>query len=278
MKKIKLFILLFPITILLSITGFSQSNTASISLDASYGFGAFKNSVETFVNTELQDDIYKSQNKKFSLGSGPALLANFSYSVSSFASVNLGFKYSFLAKADFNEVTAIGGVALTKNRVLSANRSSLIPALQFNTDNEKINTFIRLGVSINITDQKLMETTELDSNKMEYFWEYKGKPNLGLSVMWGLQYKLKSNLSATLSFTFENYTYTPHYAGIVEVRDNNKIEHNPNLLAIESEIDFNDWVEDQYSQNPDVNKPLQLPEQTFNYSNFSVSLGIVYVL
>jgi hypothetical protein len=256
----------------------AQSNQLSIGVETFYGFGLFNNSVETFTDGKLVDGSYKVQQKRFGLGVGPAVMANLSYRIVPYASINMGFRYSFLAKTDFTELSNIGAVTLEKTKKLSANRFALVPALQFNTDNDKLNAFMRLGMSLNFTNQKLLESSTLDSNKIDYYWEYKGKPNIGVVSVMGLQYQLKPKLIIAMSLAFEGLLYTPYYASIVRIEESMPTPNRPKLNPIESELDFNEWGAKLYNQEPDPNQPLQLPEQSFNYSSLAISIGVVFKL
>jgi hypothetical protein len=49
------------------------------------------------------------------------------------------------------------------------------------------------------------------------------------------------------------------------------------LPEIEKNVEYEEWVSDQYNQYPDANKPLKLPEQTFSYHNLSLNMSLVYL-
>jgi opacity protein-like surface antigen len=267
----------FLLFVIISKSVFAQTNT-SFSLDAGYGVGILKNSVETFVNTTLIDDKYKSQDTKFSLGNGPSIFGVFTLNTNDNIGFNFGLKYSFLNKVEFNEVSSIGSVTLNKLKTLSANRFAIIPSFQINTDREKLNLFLRLGFSINFINQNLLESTDVDTNSYDIYWEYKAKPRLGVFSMWGISYLIKPKLTLSFAVSFDLVNYQPYYASVSKTVENGVVSKKPNLLPYESEIEFNEWVEDQYNQNPDVNKPLILPIQTFNYSNITFSFGVIFTL
>jgi hypothetical protein len=267
----------FLLFVFIGNSAFAQTKT-SFSLDAGYGVGIVKNSVESFVNTTLIDNTYKSQNTKFSLGNGPSIFGVFTLNTNDNIGFNLGFKYSFLNRVEFNEVSSIGSVTLNKLKTLSANRFAIIPSFQINTDREKLNLFLRFGFSVNFINQNLVESTNVDTNSYDVYWGYKAKPRLGVYSMWGISYFIKPKLAFNFAISFDLVSYQPYYASVSKTVENGVVSKKPNLLPYESEIEFNEWVEDQYNQNPDVNKPLSLPIQTFNYSNISFSFGIVFLL
>ncbi len=274
MKK-TLFTLL--LTALLPIVILAQKSPLSIGFNANYNFGIQNNSVETFVNTKIENNSTFVENKKFSLGQGPSIMGSLLFAVSDYTSIVVGFRYSFLAKTEFTTESVVGTVSALGTRNLSASRFGLIPALQLNTDNDKLNIYVRAGLSINFINQKLIDITQVDSVTIEETWEYKGKPRFGFYGGLGVQYNITKKVRITLGVEFESFTYVPSSASIEEYRRNN-VASKPNYLPIDSEIEFNDWVEDQYSQNPDPQEALQMPIQTFTYNNMGISVGIIYHL
>lgn len=273
MKKILLFIY-FLVFVKTSI--FAQNDNIILSLNCGYSTAVLKNSIETFTESDIINDSYYLNNKKFSLGQSINIYADFGIPTSNIISLHLGYKYGFLSKVKFNELTAIGTVILDKQRTLNANRSSFIPAIQLSTDNNKLNTFIRIGASFNFINQRLNEFTELDTNTLEHIWEYDGNPNIGFFAMWGLQYNISQKIAINFNLNFEAINYTPTSSSISKVIENGIENSDHGLLPIESEIEFTDWVEDQYSQNPDINKPLKLSYQTFSYSCIGFNLGVSF--
>ncbi len=276
MGKIKIYlVVLFSIIIIKN--SFGQDIPISISIGGAYGFATTKNSVETFVNTKMEDKAYFSENKKFSLGNGYAINGNIQYTFHKNMGFGLGFSYHFPKDVEFNEVNEVAGITAEKQRLLSAKRFTLLPALQLNTDFDKLNTYIRMGVSINFTTQKLHETIVVDTNKTQYFWEYSGESSkFGFYAQWGLSYSFNEHVSIEFNIAYEGYSYTPNKSNMVQAKFNNSNFGLDNFEEIEKSVVFEDWISDQYSQFPDADKPLSVPKQTFNYSSLSLGLTLNY--
>ncbi len=268
---------LFVLIALIPVALIAQKSPLSIAFSANYNLGIQKNSVETFNNTKIENNSSLVENKKFSLGQGPSIMGSLLFSASDHTSIVVGLRYSFLAKTEFTTESSVGTVSANGTRSLEASRFALLPALQLNTDNDKFNLYVRSGISVNFTNQKLIDINEVSSNIVEEQWKYTGKPSIGFYGGLGVQYNITRALKFTLGIEFENLSYEPTSASIVEYRKNN-VESRHDYDPIDSEIEFNEWVEDQYSQNVDIEKPLQSPIQTFTYNSMGISLGIIYRL
>ncbi len=54
---------------------------------------------------------------------------------------------------------------------------------------------------------------------------------------------------------------------------------NMNSYTYEKRIEFVDWAEDEFNQNPpDEDQATPMPEQTFSYHQFSLGLRMVMTL
>ncbi len=254
----------------------SQNIPISFSVGGAYSTQAGKNSVETFVNTKQDKNQYFTENKKFSLGGGWNLGGNIGYNFHENMGINLGFYYHLPQDVNFHEINAVAGVQIDKDRILSATRFSFIPSFQLNTSFEKLNTFVRIGVSINSMKQKLFEEVTIDTNIWEYFWEYEGKSNIGFYGQWGLDFKFSEHVAIEFSLAYEGFLFSPDENKLVKAMKNKRNQNIDNMPEIEKSVVFEDWVSDQYNQYPDPNKPLILPRQNFSYHNLSVALSLTY--
>jgi len=269
-------LLLLILSTLLIKNGFTQNTPISLSIGGNYAFGINKNSVETFVNTKQEGNEYYSENKKFSLGYGYSINGNILYSFHENMGISLGFNYHFPKDVEFNEINEVAGIRADKQRLLSAKRFALLPAFQLNTAFDKLNTYIRVGISLNFTSQKLHEITTIDTMVSQYFWEYSGNSGIGYFAEWGLTYSINEHFSLGFHVAIEAYSYTPDKCDMVSSKLNDKNYGLDNFQKIEKSIVFEDWVSDQYSQYPDADKPLKVPKQTFNYNNLSLGLSMIY--
>jgi hypothetical protein len=248
-----------------------------IGFQAGYAFQAGKNSVETYVNTKEENNSYYTQNKKFSLGGGFQLGGALSYAFHENMGVYMALLYHFPQDVLFEEFNSVVGVTAHKERYLSASRFSMMPAFQVNTAFEKLNTFMRFGLSINFNKQQLYEKTTIDTNIYEYYWEYDGKSNLGFFGQWGARYQAGENVLIELSLTYEGFQFSPDKNTMTEAKINGRNINLDKLPEIEKNVEYEEWVSDQYNQYPDANKPLKLPEQTFSYHNLSLNMSLVYL-
>ena len=274
MKQLKFYIVsLFLILIIKS--GYSQGY-ASAELGLAYGSGIFKNSVETFVNTKFEETTYFSENKKFSLGSGFRVYANGFYHFQENIAIGLGIMKNFNQDVEFMEVNAVSGIVSENTRTLSASRLSFRPMIQLNTDFDKLNVFLQLGFSFNSTKQKLHESISISNKKTEYFWEYSGTSGMGYFTSLGLSYKLNKEIGVNFGISLDNYQYSPSNNYLKKLTEDGINMPLADLKEIDKTVTFSDWVSDQYSQNPDLEKPLELPKQTFVYNSISIFLGLSY--
>jgi len=273
--RITLFII---VMLLISSNSFGQVEGLQFGLSGGYSKGIMKNSVETFINTKLEDDEYFTQNLKFSLGENINFGANINYLFFNKIGISLLYKYNFNSKVVFNEINAIAGVIENNERELSAKRHSIIPTIIINTDFEKLNSFFRIGASFNITKQILTETINVDPNTTIYIWDYTGKGGVGFYSELGLTYNFTKKISGILGVSFETYNYIPDFSEITETIINGRSNPNSGRLTIDSKKEFSEWISYQYSQNPDINNPLKLPQQTFTYNNIGLNIGIIYKL
>ncbi len=257
---------------------FSQTKGLQFGLSGGYSKGIMKNSVETFINTKLEDNEYISQNLKFSLGENINFGANIDYLFLNKIGFSILYKYNLNSKVLFTEINAIAGVVENNERELSAKRHSFIPTIILSTDFEKINSFFRIGASFNSTKQILTETISVDPNTTVYIWDYSGKSGIGFYSEIGLTYNFTNKISAAIGFSFEAYNYVPDNSQITETIINGKSFKDNSGLPIDSKKEFKDWISNQYSQNPDVEKALQLPKQTFTYNNIALNIGLIYKL
>jgi outer membrane protein W len=248
----------------------------SIGFQTGYAFQAGKNSVETYVNTKEDNSSYYTQNKKFSLGGGFQLGAALTYNFHENMGVYLGMLYHFPQDVLFEEYNSVVGITAHKERYLSASRFTMLPAFQVNTAFEKLNTFMRVGLSINFVNQQLYEKTTIDTNIYEYYWEYEGKSNLGFFGQWGASYKAGENVLVELSVAYEGFQFSPDKNTMVEAKVNSRNINLNKFPEIEKSVEFEEWVSDQYNQYPDADKPLILPKQNFSYHNISLNLSLVY--
>ena len=263
------------LSLLITSIGLAQSHF-SLSVGGSYGFGIFENSVETFVNTKQEDNAYFSENKKFSLGGGLGVSANFIFHIQENFGFGLGITNHFNTEVEFVEINVVSGIISENTRVLSAKRFSFRPLLQVNTDFDLINTFVQIGVTFNATKQKLTETILVDTMETKLFWEYEGKSKMGFFAVWGLSYNLSDQLSINAGVSIEGFQYTPTHNYLQKMTKNSINVGISGLPEIYKSVEFIDWVSDQYSQYPDPNIPLQSPKQTFTYNNLAVFLNIAY--
>jgi len=267
--------LTFALFILLSLNSFSQSKV-NISFGGTYGFGIFKNSVETFINTKQEENKYFNENKKFSLGGGLGIYASTIYSIGENFGIGMGIHHHFNNEIEFIEVNSVSGIIAENTRTLSASRFSILPMVELKTNNKIINAFIQMGVSFNFTNQKLKESIAVNTSVTEYYWNYKGKSKLGFFTNLGLSYHLNSKLSLAIGIIIESYQYSPTSNTLERLTIDGDHVSIANLPEIEKSVEFVDWVADQYSQYPDPNKPLQSPKQSFIYNNASLFLGLSY--
>ena len=263
------------ISLLSSFFAAGQTNF-SLSFGGSYGFGVFENSVETFVNTKQENNAYLSENKKFSLGAGLGIYANAMYHFQDNFGLGIGVNKHFNTDVEFIEINAVSGVIAENTRILSSKRFSIRPMIQVNTDFEKFNTYIQLGVSFNMNKQSLNETIIVDTMETKLFWDYEGKTSLGFFTQLGLNYNFSEKLSMILGLTLDAFQYTPSHNYLQKMTHNGNNVSIYGLPEIFKSVEFLDWVSDQYSQYPDPDKPLKSPKQTFIYHSLSLSLGLSY--
>jgi len=259
----------------MSTTAFAQ-NHFSANIGASYGFGVFKNSVETFVSSKQEGNGYLLQNKKFSLGGGLGVSASFIFHLHKNFGLGLAIQNHFNTSVEFIEINEVSGIISENTRTLSAKRLAFTPFIHINTDFEKINTFIELGVSFNSTKQKLDESIVVSNRETKQFWEYTGKSGMGFIASWGVSYKLNDNIAIKLGISMEGYQFTPEHNYLKKKTIDGNGVNLSSISEIEKSVDFTDWVSDQYSQYPDPNSALQLPKQTFAYHNLSAFLNVSY--
>ena len=273
--KISLFIIAI---LLLSLNISGQIKGLQFGISGGYSKGIMKNSVETFINTKLENDEYFNQNLKFSLGQNIDIGTNINYLFFNKIGISLLYKYNFNSKVVFTEINAIAGVTENNERELSAKRHSIIPTIIINTDFEKLNSFFRIGASFNSTKQVLKETISVYPNTTVYIWDYSGKSGVGFYSEIGLTYNFTDKISGVFGVSFEAYNYIPNSSQITETIINDKSYPDSDRLTIDKKKQFNEWISYQYSQNPDIDNPLQLPKQTFTYNNIGLNIGIIYKL
>ena len=271
--KSYLFIL---ISLLMVTKSQGQDLPFSISIGGGYGFGTSENSVETYVNTKVDGNTYFTENKKFSLGYGYSLNGTILYSFHENMGIGLGFNYHFPKDVEFNEINAVAGVISEKQRLLSAKRFSILPAFQLNTDFEKLNTYMQIGISINFTSQKLNEVITVDTNVTEYFWEYSGDSKFGFYAQCGISYTFSKHASINFSIAYEGYSFSPDENNMILAKYNGNNISLDSFDEIEKSVVYEDWVSDQYNQFPESSKPLSLPRQTFNYNSLTIGLALSY--
>jgi len=267
---------LFVLFSLFAITNVYSQGRFSIYFGGSYGFGAFENSVETFVNTKQEEKAYFTENKKFSLGGGTGMHGGVMYHFQENFGIGLGFFNQFNNEMEFVEVNAVSGVVSTNTRTLSAKRFSIRPSLQVNTSFDKVNTYLQMGISFNSTKQKLDELVVIDTMRTIFNWEYEGHSGIGFFATWGLTYNINDNILLNLGLSLEAYQYIPDHNYLVGLNNNGHDANIGNMPKIYTSVDFVDWVSDQYNQFPDPEIPHQLPKQTFTYNSLNISLGIAY--
>ena len=267
-----LFLLLNPVFLFAQLSGLPFG----IGFHTGYAFEAGKNSVETYVNTKEDNNSYYSQNKKFSLGGGFTLGGAVTYALHENLGIYAAIMYHFPQDVYFEEYNSVVGVTSHKERFLSASRFSIFPAFQVNTAFDKLNTFMRVGISINFNQQKLREVITIDTTVTEYYWEYEGSSKLGYYGEWGANYLAGEHILIELSIAYEGFQFSPDANKMVSGNINGRAINLDNIPEIEKSVIYEDWVSDQYSQYPDPNEPLTLPEQTFSYNNLSINLRFYY--
>lgn len=249
-----------------------QAQSLFFDFNMGYSVGLMKSPVETFVNTTIEDDVYKIQNKKFSLGDGVSANISLTYFFTDNFGVDLAGRYFKSNLDSFVENTEIGTVISTKTKVLQASSFSVIPSFAFKNKWEKIEVGGNLGISVDAIFQKLDEITRIDGNVLTYKWKYHGKATFGIYSKLYLSYAMNESNFIGLDFVIHQIDFNPYSAEMYYINYNDRNLNINTLEPIENSIEFQDWVFDQYSQNPDPSKPLQLPKQTFSYG--SIYFGV----
>ncbi len=262
------------LALFLILTKLVDSQSLVFDFNIGYSFGIMPNAVETFNNSKVEDDIYMIQNKKFSQGDGISPNLSLAYFFNENIGIELGFKYLHSRIDSFVEYTEVGSVMSSKTKKIFGSSTSLVPSVAFCNQWKKFELGGNLGVSINFAYQKLDEISIIDTITTIYKWRYDGKPSLGFYSKLFFGYRLNDKSSIDINLTVNHFNFAPATSEIYFISINDTKNNINSLNTIENSIEFVDWVFDEYSQNPDSSKPLQVPQQHFVYSSFF--LGVTF--
>jgi hypothetical protein len=264
--------------ILLILSYFLLTNTFSqkfyFNASGGYHLPILKQTINDFREYSTADDEIILE-KSYPLGFANGINWNLVFGTKPFENFafELGFSqvygepYEVILNHNINTVTR------TTERSLKANSSYFSFGAVITSNYELINPYMRFDALLGFCNFDLSETIIHPSSVIERTWEYNTNTQFGYRYNLGATIALKKKYELFIETSFQNITFTPYHAFIVESQKNNK-NNMEEYLPIEKEINYVDLIEKDVLMPPNENEPEERLKEDYSFSSFSFKLGV----
>jgi len=243
-----------------------------------YGLSSFKSRVETYYNSKNDNQEVLYNQPAFSLGQG----LYFGFGIDHYFQSNIGVEMEMLyhkgSPIVFNQQTMIMSVVSDVEKVLYGNRFLINPSVIIQIEESKITPYIKFGPSVGIIMQEFEETKTINTDVAVQKWKYNSAVSWGMNSSFGVRMKVHNKFQVEVHIAHNAMVYSPSVADLTYSTVNG-VSNMSTLNTNEKRIEFVDWTNDEFNQNPpDVDKATPMSEQTFSYHHLSLGLSLVMSL
>jgi len=271
MKNFKKILMVLAISFVSS-SMFAQG--AYVSLNAGYGLGTSKTSVENygFTNYTSNPDSYTSEQIFLSLGSGITVNGAFGFMFNENLGAEVGVSYLLGSETEAEDIYSSGDGVSTYT--ISSNMLRVAPSLVFSTNMGGFRPYAKFGVLIGkgTIEYKYEDNDPSDDEYIRHA-EFGGGIALGLNAGVGANLTLSDNMSVFGEISMDNMTYAPTEGELTKATYNGE-DQLPDMTTRQKEIEFVDSYTYDYSNPPSDSEPDQDLKYKFPYGKIGFNFGV----
>src|SRR6056297_436541 len=271
MKNFKKILMVLAISFVSS-SMFAQG--AYVSLNAGYGLGTSKTSVENygFTNYTSNPDSYTSEQIFLSLGSGITVNGAFGFMFNENLGAEVGVSYLLGSETEAEDIYSSGDGVSTYT--ISSNMLRVAPSLVFSTNMGGFRPYAKFGVLIGKgTIDFANEYTSSTGDESITEVELKGGMSFGLNAAVGALFTLSDNMSLFGEINMDNMNYSPTEGEVTKATYNGESQLD-NMTTREKEIEYVDSYTYDYTNPPSDSEPSKELKHQFPYGKIGFNFGV----